>query len=134
MNRPDDHLTPYGKALVENSSIDPEHEAMVADLTPGKPDVADVIAQGMKPHYLSRASFRPSEGPSLKAISTKLRNYASEWWRAGFSDMASDFVEMAFLLDARHDHADPCDECPCVQAERERWEGEGHGDDCRRNP
>lgn len=31
-------------------------------------------------------------------------------------------------------HADPCDDCPCVQAERERWEGEGHGEDCRRNP
>jgi hypothetical protein len=37
-------------------------------------------------------------------------------------------------LRARHDHADPCDECPCVQAERERWEGDGHGDDCMRAP
>lgn len=86
-----------------------------------KNDAADVIASGVR----KAGTF------SLKAIATAIRDEA---WNTTNRGKAQLWQTMADSLDARHDHADPCDDCPCVQAERERWEGEGHGDDCRRNP
>ncbi len=144
--RPDDHLTPRGEALAENSGIDPGHEAMIADLTPGKPeppdyayqspeqihnlglgkDVADVIRDGVRKAVL----VNPSDVPlrTLPEIARELEDWAGGI-KPQVPELAKLLYEWAYELRTRHDHADPCDDeyCPCYKAARDWERDQGRG-------
>ena len=82
-------------------------------------DAADVIAQGVR----KAETFRFS----LKVIADGLRS-ETIWHRRGYYD-AADLRAWADSLDARHDHADPCEDeaCPCYKAALDHERDQGRG-------